>query len=83
MNRPDDLVSASEIASWAWCPESWRLGKLGAEPSNRAEMVRGETLHADKADVEQSSRSALAFGRLLLFWAVLLAAAAFGLAVLQ
>ena len=46
MNRKDDVVSASEITSWAWCPESWRLDSLGAEPENRAALVRGERFHA-------------------------------------
>ena len=36
MKRTEDVVSASEIASWAWCPESWRLNSLGQEPENRA-----------------------------------------------
>ena len=41
MKRNDDVVSASEIASWAWCPESWRLDALGAEPGNRAALRAG------------------------------------------
>jgi CRISPR-associated exonuclease Cas4 len=36
--RTSDVVSASEIASWAWCPESWRLTSLGAELENRAAL---------------------------------------------
>ena len=71
MKRSGDIVSASEIAAWAWCPESWRLDSLGAEPSNRAEMARGETFHAQKADFEERSRSALSLGWCLLAFAVL------------
>ncbi len=73
MKRSDDVVSASEIASWAWCPESWRLQSLGAEPSNRAEMARGETHHASKAAFEERSRSAVSVGWCLLAFAVLVA----------
>jgi len=32
--KSSEVVSASEIASWAWCPESWRLQALGNEPEN-------------------------------------------------
>jgi hypothetical protein len=57
-----EIVSASEIGSWAWCPESWRLESLGAEPENRASLSRGETFHARKAVFEKRSRSAIALG---------------------
>jgi hypothetical protein len=73
MKRRDDLVTASEIASWAWCPESWRLSALGAEPSNRADMARGETHHASKAAFEEDSRSFISVGWCLLAFAVLAA----------
>jgi hypothetical protein len=51
-----DLVSASEIASWEWCPESWRLDAIGAEPTNRADRLRGKRHHARTAWVEVWSR---------------------------
>ena len=51
-----DLVSASEIAAWAWCPESWRLDAVGAEPTNRADRRRGREHHARTAWVEVWSR---------------------------
>jgi hypothetical protein len=70
MKRSDDVVSASDIASWAWCPESWRLDSLGAEPSNRVELARGETHHVQKAAFEERSRSALSLGWCLLFAAL-------------
>lgn len=73
MNRSDDVVTASEIASWSWCPESWRLDALGAEPSNRADLARGETHHAQKAAFEERSRSAISLGWCLLAAAVLVA----------
>jgi hypothetical protein len=80
MKRSDDVVSASEIASWAWCPESWRLESLGAEPSNRADRDRGERFHSRTAAFESRSRSAMALGWWLLAAALLVAALAFVLA---
>ena len=75
--QPDDVVSASEIASWAWCPESWRLQSLGHEPENRAAMKRGEKSHARTAAFEGRSRSAISLGWWLLAVAFLLAVLAF------
>lgn len=50
------LVSASEIASWVWCPEAWRLEKgLKREPSNLQALKRGEQHHEQLAQVEQVS----------------------------
>lgn len=71
MKRRDDIVSASELASWAWCPESWRLESLGAEPANRAELARGETHHVRQAAFEERSRSAISVGWCLLVFAAL------------
>jgi hypothetical protein len=76
MNRNDDVVSASEIASWAWCPESWRLDSLGHEPENKAALRRGEEFHARTALFEEHSRWATSLGWWLLAAAVLLAALA-------
>jgi len=76
-------VSASEIASWAWCPESWRLNTLGAEPSNRADMARGEVRHSLLAFFESWSRSVVRLGWLLLVWGLLIALVAFVLVVFR
>ena len=73
-DRDLELVSASEIASWAWCPESWRLETLGAEPGNRASLNRGEEFHARTAALEKGSRTARSLGWWLLAAAVLVAA---------
>lgn len=73
MKRRDDVVAASEIAAWAWCPESWRLDSLGAEPANRATMVQGEMHHATKAAFEERSRSAISVGWFLLVVSVVFA----------
>jgi len=73
MKRHDgDVVSAWEIASWAWCPESWRLQSLGHEPANRAALTRGEEFHARTAAFEGRSRSAISLGIWLLVVSVLL-----------
>src|SRR3954462_10841177 len=56
MNRNDDMVTASEIAAWARCPESWRLEAVGHKPGNRAALKRGETSHARTASFETGSR---------------------------
>ncbi len=77
MKRSDDIVSASEIAAWAWCPESWRLNSLGKTPKNQADLKRGEKHHAKKAAFEERSRSAISLGWWLLAAALLLAALAF------
>ena len=67
--RDPELVTAAEIASWAWCPESWRLDSLGAEPENQAARDRGEASHARKAAFERLSRLVVRVG-----WWVLAAA---------
>ena len=59
MNRVDDVVSASEIAQWAFCPESWRLSSVGHEPENRAAIEKGQRHHANFASFEEISRSLL------------------------
>ncbi len=34
--RPDDLITATEIACWVYCPEQWRLQYgLGLEPGDQ------------------------------------------------
>jgi len=65
-SRSNDVVSASEIASWVWCPETWRLEALGQEPANEAERARGDTFHARTAAAEIASRRVAVLGRWLL-----------------
>ena len=79
MKRSDDVVSASEIAAWAWCPESWRLDALGHRPGNAAELRRGERHHNWKAAFEVWSRRLMTLGWWLLALALFLAALAVGL----
>src|SRR3982750_1413745 len=52
--KPDDLVTASELACYAYCPEQWRLRYgLGLEPENRAALDAGTRHHAWKAVAER------------------------------
>jgi hypothetical protein len=69
-----DVVSATEIVSWAWCPESWRLEALGREPGNKADLSRGRTFHTRTARAEVTSRRTVCLARWLLVLALLLAA---------
>jgi hypothetical protein len=56
MKRSDEVVSASEIASW-------RLSSLGEEPGNRDELRQGKLFHAITAAVEEFSQSVISTGR--------------------
>ena len=80
-NRQDgDVVSASEIAQWAWCPEAWRLEALGAKPTNQKAIRKGEKFHAQTASFETGSRAAISLGWwLLAAGLLLLLATVFGL----
>ena len=70
--RPPDTVTATEIASWVYCPEQWRLEHgLGLPPANREERTAGTRHHARKATVERVAGGSIALGRLLLFFALL------------
>ncbi len=66
-----EIITASEIAAWAWCPESWRLDSLGHAPENRDALARGERRHALTAHFERWSALAIKLGLWLLVLAVL------------
>jgi hypothetical protein len=69
-------VSASEIAAYAYCPESWRLAHgLGLESRHAARRQQGIEEHAAWQDVARTS------SRLLWLGAVLMLAALGGLLV--
>jgi hypothetical protein len=64
--RPDDLITATEIATFAYCPEQWRLQNgLGLTPENRAALNAGTRHHARKAAAERIAGGAIILGRLL------------------
>jgi hypothetical protein len=66
-----DLITAQEIACWAYCPEQWRL-QYGQRlpPANQAAMDAGTRHHEQKAVVEQVAGGSIALGRLLAILAV-------------
>jgi hypothetical protein len=71
-----ELVTASEIAAFVYCPEAWRLEHgLGFPPGNRAARDAGDRHHAGKA-AERVAGGAIGLGR----WLVVLAALALLLA---
>jgi hypothetical protein len=67
------LISATEIACWAYCPEQWRLEHgLGLTPSNRATTYAGTRHHERKAVAERVAGGSIALGRLLVIVALVL-----------
>ena len=61
-----DLVTAAEIACWAYCPEQWRLQYgQGLPPANRAALDAGTRHHEQKAVAEQVAGGSIGLGRLL------------------
>jgi hypothetical protein len=70
--RPNDPITASEIASYAFCPEAWRLEYgLGLPAENQAVRDAGTRHHTRKAAVERVAGGALGLGRVLLVLAVM------------
>lgn len=62
-----DLITATEIAAFAYCPEQWRL-HYGLEmlPGNRAALDAGTRHHEGKAVAEQVAGEAIGLGRLII-----------------
>ena len=66
-----DTVTATEIANWAYCPESFRLAALGHRSTNQPERDRGTQHHASKATAERAAGGSIALGRILIVLALL------------
>ncbi len=50
------FVSATEVASYVYCQESWRLTHVVKQPSgNVVRMAQGEKQHVEWQDVERST----------------------------
>ena len=72
------LISASEIACWAYCPEQWRLQYgLGLPTKNQKSMDAGTRHHRGKEAAERwAGRLAgaglllVAFGLMALLWMI-------------
>jgi hypothetical protein len=62
--RGDDFITASEMASYAYCLEQWRLETvLGLEPANRTGLKAGTRHHARKAVAERVAGGSIELGR--------------------
>jgi hypothetical protein len=71
--RSDDLITASEIACFAWCAEAWRLEYgLGLPAENQAEREAGTRHHARKAAAERVAGLSIHLGQVLVIAALLL-----------
>ena len=73
MRYQPDLVTATEIAAWAYCPESWRLQHgLGLPAGNNAARCAGVRHHVRKAFAEWLAAGAIILGRMLVLAALTL-----------
>lgn len=71
--RTDDLITASEVAAFAYCPEQWRLEYgLGLQARNEAAREAGTRHHDRKAIAERIAGGWIALGRFLVVFAALL-----------
>ena len=71
--RSDDLITASEIASFAYCPEQWRLEyALGLSVGNQAALEAGTWHHARKAAAEREAGWSIRLGQVIIIAALLL-----------
>jgi hypothetical protein len=61
--RPEDIISASEIASFVYCPEQWRLEYgLGLPAENQTARNAGTRHHARNAAAERLAGWAIGLG---------------------
>ena len=68
-----DLVTASEITCFAYCPEQWRLQYgLGLEAENQAALDAGTWHHERKAVAERVAGGSIGIGRTLVVVAFVL-----------
>jgi hypothetical protein len=69
--RSEDLITASEIACFAYCPEQWRLQSgLGRPAENQAALDTGTRHHAVKAAAERVAAWSIRIGLVLVVTAV-------------
>ncbi len=69
--QPPETVTASEIAEWAFCPESWRLSAVGTPSTNQPKREAGAVHHEEKAAAERAAGGSIAIGRILIVVALL------------
>lgn len=79
VNTRGKMISAQEVACFAYCPEQWRLRYgMGLSPENRAVLAAGTRHHARNTATERVAGFCIALGRLavpaaavlLLLWAL-------------
>ena len=69
--RSAGLITASEIACYAYCPEQWRLEYgLGLPAENQAALRAGTRHHEENAVAERVGGGALELRRVLVVLAV-------------
>ena len=74
MSERDDWISATEVASFVYCPEAWRLEHgLGLEANNERARARGERTHerwqrTEKRSAWQIRAAAICLAVALLLW---------------
>lgn len=65
-NQSEPLISASEIACFAYCPEQWRLEYgLRLPPGNRKARQAGTRFHRRLSSAERRAGALASGGRLL------------------
>ena len=66
------LISAEEMACFAYCPEQWRL-QYGQRlpPANWAALAAGTRHHERKAVIERIAGGSIGLGRILVIVAAL------------
>ena len=74
-HRPPEIVTASEIAEWAFCAEAWRLNAIGAPSANQPAREAGTAHHGQKATAERVAGGSIALG----WWLVVAALIVLGL----
>jgi hypothetical protein len=68
-----ELITAAEIACFAYCPEQWRLQYgQGLRAENQAAIATGTRHHERKAVAERVAGGAITLGKTLVFTALLL-----------
>jgi hypothetical protein len=72
-NQGLELVSATEIACWVYCPEQWRFEYgLKVKPENQPERAAGKRHHAWKSLAERFAGGAIGLGRVLMVLGIVL-----------
>jgi hypothetical protein len=67
------LVTASEVGSYVYCPEAWRLEfGLGLRAGNQPVRTAGERHHGEKLVAERIAGASIGLGRLLLIIAAIM-----------